>query len=289
MIRSKTEFAAGFRAVAGRYNAVLCDVWGVIHNGVASWDEACAALVRFRQAGGTVVLLSNAPRPSWSVTPQLRDLGVPDAAYDGFVTSGDVVYDLLAADHRGARVYHLGPERDRTLFKDLDLALVGEGEADLIVCTGLFDDVTETPDDYRDSLERCRRRGIAMICANPDKVVERGDELVYCAGALADLYQELGGEALVIGKPNPEIYAAAFAEVARLRGGAVDRSRILAIGDSVRTDLAGAAGQGLDLLFVTGGIHGAELGGAAPDPEKVAALLGDAGLAPVRIQYRLVW
>lgn len=289
MTRSIPAFPTGFRAVADRYDALLCDVWGVIHNGVASWDEACGALMRFRRAGGTVVLISNAPRPSWSVTPQLRALGVPDAAYDGFVSSGDVVYDLLARDHEGACVYHLGPERDRTLFKDLDLVLVGEDEADLIVCTGLFDDTTETPEDYRDSLDRCRKRGIAMVCANPDKVVERGDDLVYCAGALADLYKELGGEAFVIGKPNPEIYAAAFATVARLRGQSVDRARILAIGDSVRTDLAGAADQGLDLLFVTGGIHGAELGGADPDPEKVASLLDEAGLAPVAIQYRLVW
>ncbi|HOV03062.1 MAG TPA: TIGR01459 family HAD-type hydrolase [Kaistiaceae bacterium] len=284
------DLLPGFSTIADRYDGILCDLWGVVHNGLTAWPEACAALRAFRAKGGHVVLLSNAPRPNWSVRPQFAGIGVPGDAFDGFVTSGDVTHDLLAGQYGGARVHHIGPERDHALFEGLDVDLVGEDRAEVVVCTGLFDDVTETPDDYVDSLTRLAGRGLAMICANPDKVVERGSDLVYCAGALADVYAGLGAPTRVIGKPHPEVYEAALASLAGLSGGAVDRARVLAIGDSVRTDLAGAAAQGIDALFVSGGIHGAELGPVeTPDPRRLAELLAAGGVTPIGVQPRLRW
>ncbi|MEZ5841540.1 MAG: TIGR01459 family HAD-type hydrolase [Hyphomicrobiales bacterium] len=284
------DLLPGLSRIAERYDGILCDLWGVVHNGVAAWPEACAALRAFRARGGTVVLLSNAPRPNWSVRPQFADIGVPGDAFDGFVTSGDVVHDLLGRDYVGARLHHIGPERDFSLYEGLDVALVGEDEAEIVVCTGLFDDVTETPADYAESLARLAGRGLPMICANPDKVVERGSDLIYCAGALADVYAELGAPTRVIGKPHPEVYAAALASLDAIVGRPVEPGRVIAIGDSVRTDLRGAADQGIDALFISGGIHAGELGPLeSPDPVRLAELFSGGGVRPVAVQPRLRW
>ena len=278
-----------FSTLASRYDAVLCDVWGVVHNGVRAYADACDALARFRAGGGTVVLISNAPRPREWVGRSLDRLAVPREAYDGLVTSGDVTRAFLTG-HPGDTVYLIGPERDHTIFDGLPIKFGALEAADYCVCTGLFEDERETPDDYADILARLRARNLFMVCANPDLVVERGDRLVYCAGAIADRYVNLGGEVLYAGKPYPPIYQEAFAQIAAIRGKDVPRARVIAIGDSVRTDLTGATQAGIDCLFVTAGIHAEELGGRhALDTNALAGIFADAGAPPKAVMHRLVW
>ena len=202
---SAIPFVESFATLATGYDAVLSDVWGVIHNGVAATPEACDALMRFRAKGGTVALITNAPRPGAVVTRFLDKLNVPREAYDTIVSSGDVTRAVIAK-RPGKNVFHIGPERDLGIFEGLDLRFVPLEQADYVVCTGLTDDETETPESYRALLTKVRERKLFMICGNPDLVVERGDRLVYCAGAIADLYGELGGEVLYAGKPHPPIY-----------------------------------------------------------------------------------
>ncbi|HET7679357.1 MAG TPA: TIGR01459 family HAD-type hydrolase [Xanthobacteraceae bacterium] len=270
------------------YDVLLCDVWGVIHNGVESFPPACEALKRARASGTTVLLISNSPRPAEAVVPQLDALQVPRASYDGMVTSGDVTRAVIM-ERPGQSVFHLGPPRDLPIFKDLDVKLLDAETADYVVCSGLFDDTKETPEDYRAMLERMQARGLFMLCANPDVVVERGNELVYCAGALADLYQSIGGDVLYAGKPYPPIYQQTLARAQRLRRGEVPLHRVLAIGDSVRTDLTGAASLGVDFLFLTAGIHAGEIGGAAdPDPNTLK-LFFEENRMPKAVMRRLVW
>ena len=281
-------FIEGFAALAAGYDAVLSDVWGVIHNGVAATPDACDALQRFRAQGGTVILITNAPRPGATVTRFLDKLGVPRDAYDAIVSSGDVTRAVMAA-RPGKNVFHLGPERDLPIFDGLGLNFVPMEKADYVVCTGLTNDEVETPESYRALLTTLRQRGLFMVCGNPDLVVERGDKLVYCAGALADLYGELGGEVLYAGKPHPPIYQQVLDQIAALRGGAPPRSRVLAIGDSVRTDLTGAAGMGLDCLFVIAGIHAEEIGRHDPDMAALNEMFAAAGVAPKAVTRRLRW
>ena len=210
---------AHFAPLAGDYDVVLSDVWGVVHNGAVAFSEACDALARFRQQGGTVVLITNAPRPGDTVARLTLDpFGVPRAAYDGIVSSGDVTHALIAA-RAGQRVFHIGPARDLPIFDGLDAPTAALEHADYSVCSGLTDDTVETPHDYHDLIERMRARALPMICANPDVVVERGDKLVYCAGAIADLYAAAGGNVIYAGKPYRPIYeqAVAIAEAARGR------------------------------------------------------------------------
>jgi HAD superfamily hydrolase (TIGR01459 family) len=285
-----SDFIDRFSLLAPGYDVLLCDVWGVVHNGLAAFPAAADALARFRAGGGTVVLITNAPRPSDAIVRMLDRLRVPGEAYDGIVSSGDVTRGIVES-RRGQSVFHLGPARDLPIFAGLDVAFAPVGSADYVVCSGLFDDTTETPDSYRDMLAAMRARALFMVCANPDVVVERGETLVYCAGALADRYAALGGEVLYCGKPHAPIYAAALAKAAACRGGAAAApARVLAIGDSVRTDLTGATGYGLDCLFVTGGIHAEELGGReAPDLAALERIFSAAGVAPRAVTRRLVW
>src|SRR5256886_9605299 len=258
-------FTSHFATLADDYDVVLSDVWGVVHNGVIASTEACDALAGFRNRGGTVVLITNAPRRGAAVARLTLDrLDVPRAAYDGIVSSGDVTHALIAA-RAGARVFHIGPERDLGLFDGLDAPLAPLERADYAVCSGLVDDTVETPQDYQDLIARMRTRALPMICANPDVVVERGDKLVYCAGAIADLYAAAGGEVIYAGKPYRPIYdqALAIAQAAhglQDKGRPLDHHRVVAIGDSVRTDLKDAAAFGVDCVFVTAGIHAEELG-----------------------------
>ena len=278
-----------FSTLASAYDVVLSDVWGVVHNGLAAWPDACEALARYRAQGGTVVLISNAPRPGDGVTRQLDRLKVPRAAYDAIVTSGDVTRTVMAK-RAGEPMFHVGPERDLGIFAGLDAPQAPIEEAAYVVCTGLINDEIETPDDYRDMLDRMRARSLFMVCGNPDLVVERGDRLIYCAGAIADLYREMGGEVLYAGKPFRPIYDQALAKAAALRGGEAPHSRVLAIGDSVRTDLKGAVDLGIDVLFVTSGIHAEELGGRDdPDLVTLARIFAEAKLAPKAVTRRLVW
>ena len=278
-----------FSTLASAYDVVLSDVWGVVHNGLAPWPDACEALARYRAQGGTVVLISNAPRPGDGVIRHLDRLKVPREAYDAIVTSGDVTRAVMAK-RAGEPMFHVGPERDLGIFAGLDAPQAPIEEAAYVVCTGPVNDEVETPDDYRDLLGRMRARSLFMICGNPDLVVERGDRLVYCAGAIADLYREMGGEVLYAGKPYRPIYDQALANAAALRGGDTPHSRVLAIGDSVRTDLKGAADLGIDVLFVTSGIHAEELGGRDdPDLATLARMFAEAKLAPKAVTRRLVW
>lgn len=279
--------------LGSRYAAWLVDIWGVMHNGHRAHAGAVAATRSFRGQGGVVVLLSNAPRPSAAVEEQLRRLGVPDDAYDAIVTSGDLTRHELAK-HGNAKVFHLGPERDRPIFEDVAVRLVAPEDAELVVCTGLFDDETETPADYAALLGGLASRELSMICANPDHLVERGDRLVWCAGALAALYEGHGGSVVYAGKPHAPIYQLAFDTVGKLAGRPVPLREILAIGDGVMTDIAGATGLGLGSVFVASGLHAPENG----DDEEVADLLdarhleglfAQAKVKPLAAIRTLVW
>lgn len=284
-----SAFTDRFSTLAGGYDTVLSDVWGVIHNGVAATPAACDALTRFRKNGGTVILITNAPRPGAVVTKFLDKLKVPREVYDDIVSSGDVTRAVMAA-RPGKNVFHIGPERDLPIFDGLGLDFVPLDRADYVVCTGLRDDTIETAESYRAELELVRKRNMFMVCGNPDVVVERGDQLVYCAGAIADIYRDMGGEVTYCGKPYRPIYDEALAYAAKARGTAPALNRVIAIGDSVRTDLTGAAKYGLDCLFVTAGIHAEELGHRdAPDLSALNKMFTEAGIAPKAVMSRLIW
>jgi HAD superfamily hydrolase (TIGR01459 family) len=282
---SPPAFIEHFGALASRYQAVLSDVWGVVHNGECATPHACEALIRFRQQGGRVILITNAPRPSSSVMEQLEFFRVPRETYDGIVSSGDVTRDVILS-RPGQSVCHIGPPRDKPIFEGLDVSFAPLESADYVICSGLENDEVETAEDYRPRLEQMLERELFMVCGNPDVVVERGSRLVYCAGAIADLYKHMGGDVLYAGKPYRPIYDAALA---RLQP-APSRDRILAIGDSLRTDLAGANAAGLDFLFLIAGIHAEEFGVHA-DPQAFALqeAIAAADKAPVAVMRELRW
>jgi len=268
------RFAERLSHLVDGVEVILSDIWGVVHNGLESFPEACEALHTYRQRGGTVILITNAPRPADSVQRQLRKLGVADETYDAIVSSGDLTRNFVA-DHPGKKIFWLGPDRDSSIHRGLDAVMAPLEQADYIVCTGLFDDETESAEDYRAMLLQAREHKLPLICANPDIVVERGDRLIYCAGAIAELYRELGGEAIFYGKPHRPIYERAMALAAERRGQPTSLDRVLAIGDSVRTDLTGALGFGIDCLFLTRGIHSEEFEGIDQlDPASVKELFG---------------
>lgn len=272
--------------VSDRYAAIFCDVWGVIHNGMRSFSEATAALSAARERGVAVILITNAPRPAPPIVAQLKSLGVPDSAWDQIVTSGDVTRELVR--HGPRRIFHLGPERDLMLYEGLDVEVVEEFEASGVVCTGLYDDTTETPGDYAEMLRRFRARDLPMVCANPDIVVERGETIIWCGGALARDYAQLGGRTLIAGKPHKPIYDAALEVAAELLKRPVDRREVLAIGDGALTDVKGAEANGIDILYVSGGIHSRDYGAVdAPDPVQLAAFLDKHGHHPVAVIPRL--
>jgi HAD superfamily hydrolase (TIGR01459 family) len=284
------SFIESFEPLARDYDALFCDVWGVVHNGISAFPAACNALAKFRKAGGTVILITNAPRSGAAVMRILDRFGVPHDAYDAITSSGDVTRGIVE-NKPGETVFHLGPERDHSIFAGLDVSFAPLERADYVVCSGLFDDTTETPDSYRDMVATMRARSLFMVCANPDIVVERGDKLVYCAGAIADAYAARGGKVLYCGKPHAPIYEAALAMAAARRGGgAPERKRVLAIGDSVRTDLTGAAAFGLDCLFVTSGVHAEQYGSReAPDAAALNKIFRAANVVPRAMMRALAW
>jgi len=268
------HFAERLSDLVDGVEVILSDIWGVVHNGLESFPEACAALHTYRQRGGTVILITNAPRPADSVQRQLRKLGVADETYDAIVSSGDLTRNFVA-DHPGKKIFWIGPDRDSSIHRGLDAVMAPLEQADYIICTGLFDDETESAEDYRAMMLQARDHKLPLICANPDIVVERGDRLIYCAGAIAELYRELGGEAIFYGKPHRPIYERAMALATERRGRPTSLDRVLAIGDSVRTDLTGALGFGIDCLFLTRGIHSEEFEGIDQlDPASVKELFG---------------
>ncbi len=280
----------GLADLAGRFDVLFCDVWGVIHDGCEAFAGPCQTLAHWRREFGSVVLISNSPRPAEPLIEQLDVIGVPRAAWSAVVTSGDATRALLAERAPGP-AWRIGPDRDAPLYCGIDLAFSGPRDARFISCTGLFDDETETPDDYRERLTEAAALGLEMVCANPDVVVQRGDRLIYCAGALAQLYSELGGSVAMAGKPHAPIYDLACLRVAELTGERPDRRRILAIGDGPSTDLAGARAQGLASLFIATGIHGraALACGGALDAEKAEALLARAGERADFVMAELAW
>lgn len=284
------DFIERFAPLARDYDVLLCDVWGVLHNGLAAFPAACEALMRFRAGGGTTILITNAPRSGEAVARILDRLKVPREAYDAITSSGDVTRGIVKA-RLPESVFHLGPERDLSIFAELDVRFAPAETADYVVCSGLFDDTTETPESYRGLLTALHARSLLMVCANPDIVVERGDTLVYCAGALADAYVARGGKVLYCGKPHAPIYELALATAAAQRRGKTRRpQRVLAVGDSVRTDLKGAAALGLDCMFITSGIHAEEYGTReAPDLAALNAMFAAAGVAPRGVMRELVW
>ncbi|MGO4408666.1 MULTISPECIES: TIGR01459 family HAD-type hydrolase [unclassified Brevundimonas] len=262
-------------AVADDYDILLCDVWGVIHNGRESWPTACTALTKFNEKGGHVVLISNSPRPSSDVVAQLDALGVPRDSWKAFVTSGDATRAELTRRAPGP-AWIIGPDRDFVLYEGLNLESAHDAtDAAFISVTGPYDDANETPEDYRERLVPAVARDLEMICANPDRIVQRGDQIIYCGGAIADLYESMGGRVVMAGKPFGPIYELALREAQALMGRPVDRSRVLCIGDGVVTDVLGAAEQALDCLFIAQGIHGdaAKAADGTLDPARAAELL----------------
>ena len=278
-----------FSTVAPDYDVLLSDVWGVVHNGIVAFPAACDALMRARARGASVILITNAPRPSEAVMRQIDKLHVPREAYDAIVSSGDVTRSVIRS-RPGQTLFHMGPARDHSIFTGLDIKFTPLDSADYVVCSGLVQDETETPEDYRPQLELMLERKMFMLCGNPDVVVERGHKLVYCAGALADMYRTMGGEVLYAGKPYKPIYDMALAKAAEAAGKTAPLKRVLAIGDSVRTDLTGAHAAGIDFLFVTSGIHAEELGGRdEPDARMLGKILTAAGDMPKAVMRHLVW
>jgi HAD superfamily hydrolase (TIGR01459 family) len=238
-----------------RYTVVFCDVWGVVHNGVTAFEDACRALDRFRAGGGTVILVSNAPVPKRRVADMLDSRRVPQAAWDDIVSSGDIA--LAHVEQRGfTRLYCIGPQdRDQALFGALKARSVPLRDAEAIICTGLNDDRREKPDDYRGLLEEALTLRLPFVCANPDLVVDVGGTLLYCAGAIADLFAHMGGAVYWAGKPHLNSYETAHARAESLRDENVPREKILVVGDSLRTDMKGAETFGADALFIASGIH----------------------------------
>ena len=282
---SSPPILEGLSDIAGDYDAVICDVWGVLHNGREAFLPAADAMRRFRQTRGPVVLLSNAPRLADGVEGLFDRVGLPRDFYDGIVTSGLAARDdlLRRTEHSGTLpLFYLGPPRDNPLFEGLDIRLTRPEEGELVLCTGFYDDETETPEDYRAMLETFKARSLPFLCANPDIVVQRGDKLIYCAGAIARLYETLGGDAVYYGKPYPAVFERSLEKLRKM--GSVHRP--LVIGDGIDTDIAGANRMGLDALFIAGGIHAAEW---RAGPQSLARLFAKSGANAVGAMPALKW
>ena len=270
-----TQIIATLSDIASGYEALFCDLWGCLHNGRAAYPAAVAALQKYRADGGRVVLLTNAPRPNQFVIAQLDRLGVPRDAWDLVVSSGDAAQYAMLSGAVGRRVWHLGPSKDDGFFEEIPAGLAGQApiqrvpldEAEGIVCTGPFDELTEVPEDYRGRFLSAKARGLKMLCANPDIVVDMGEQRIYCAGALAGLYDQMGGESLYFGKPHPPIYDLARQRLTALTGVPAEDGGILAIGDGIGTDIQGGMGEGIDALFVTGGIAATDFDPDVENPD----------------------
>lgn len=273
-----------------RYEVIFSDVWGVVHNGVTAFNEACQALQNFRAGGGTVILVSNAPVPKHRVAQMLGRCEVPHSAWDDIVSSGDLA--LSHVEERGfTKLCCIGPQdRDHALFSALRARSVPLSEAEAILCSGLEDDQRETPESYRAFLEQARARNLPFVCANPDLVVDVGGTLLYCAGAIAELYAQMGGAVYWAGKPYLSAYETAHRKAEGLRNANVERDKILAIGDALRTDLKGAEDYGCDALFIASGIHRHEtVHGIDLSIEKLSDLFGPGSPPAIAAMLELVW
>ncbi|MBU0645116.1 MAG: TIGR01459 family HAD-type hydrolase [Alphaproteobacteria bacterium] len=282
-----TRLIQSLPEISTNYDALFVDLWGCVHNGVTAYPEACAALQAYRQTGGKVVLVTNSPRPWRSVATQIKEFGVPDDAYDAIATSGDSARLAMYLGVVGQKVHHIGD-----MFKDdfmqpmdiimeeaLEITEVPLKDAEGIVCSGPEDPLAD-PEEYRGTFLYAKQKGMKLLCANPDIVVDRGEVREWCAGALAALYTEMGGESLYFGKPHPPIYDLARRRLSRLAD--IEDARILCIGDGIGTDVMGGIGEGLDVLFITGGLAAKEFGPdpVNPDPARLKMWLSEQNLAP---------
>lgn len=280
---STIPLIADIADVSHAFDVWFLDIWGVLHNGVRPYPGAVAAAQTFRGRGGSVVLVSNSPRPRAGVARQLDQIGVPQDAYDAILTSGDVSRTLIAA-YKGDAVFHLGPQRDLAVYEGLGVTLGSMQEARAVVCTGLFDDETETPENYRALLDDAHARDLPMVCVNPDVKVERGSRIIYCAGALAQAYEAIGGQVSYAGKPHRPIYDEALRVARELRGGILEDARVLAIGDGAKTDIGGARKAGLAAVYIASAVNmfdGETLADAA------GRLFPDAALRPIAVMTAL--
>lgn len=275
-----TQTLPALAAIAEHYDALFCDIWGVVHNGRRLYPGVADALAAFRAQGGKVVLITNAPKPRDPIPGQLDRIGLPRNCWDGIVTSGDAIRAELVARAPGP-MFKIGPHEDQDLWDGLDLDHAAIDAARFIAISGLNDPLSETPDDYRAVLQAGLARDLDMLCANPDIVVRVGERLVWCAGAVAQIYEKLGGRVVMAGKPYAPIYRLARQELTRISGGGrIDDARILCVGDGVGTDVRGAQNEGLDCLFIASGLHGeALMSDGALDPAKVAAALAEGGVS----------
>lgn len=289
MSQSPVPLIERFSSISARYDALICDVWGVLHNGVRVTRAANVALAAARARGLAVVMLTNAPRMPEDVAKFIHQLGGTSDAWDRIVSSGGVTRQLLT--ERGDRPFHhIGPARDLNIFAGLPARPVPLDQAEYVVCTGLVDDERETAMDYLPQIEAMLARKLPLICANPDIVVERGHKLIPCAGAIADLYEKRGGPVTWVGKPHALVYETAKREIEAILGRSVETSRILGIGDALRTDVTGAVRFGIDCLFVLDGIHSNELGPLGRDfsPAAVAEFLDSSAVHPTYATEALV-
>ncbi len=284
---SSPNAITGLSQIIDQYDCVLCDVWGVLHNGKAIWSDAANALTKAREAGVPVVMITNAPRPQGPVLKQLANMSCPDGVFDELVTSGDVTRALI--QQLDGPVYHIGPERDYALYDGLNVEFSEPENSAGIVCTGLFDDYNEHPEEYIERFKTYIDHKLPFICANPDIVVEVVDRLLWCAGALAREYDKLGGETRIVGKPYAPIYDVALEHAEKIAGKSIDRTKVLAIGDGLPTDIKGAADNAVDALFITNGIHAADYTSGDVDEEKLYAFLGENNAAPAHWIKTLVW
>ncbi|MEX3014399.1 TIGR01459 family HAD-type hydrolase [Gymnodinialimonas hymeniacidonis] len=281
-----TRIIENLAEISGMYDAVFCDLWGCVHNGVEPFAEAVEALRAFKTQGGTVLLLTNAPRPRASVATQLDRIGVPRDCWDVIATSGDSARAAMLTGAVGEKVWHIGEPHDAPFFEKMeliedavDIERVELDQAEGIVCTGPFDPHAD-PSVMRPQFLLAKTKRLKLLCANPDIVVDRGESREWCAGALAQLYTEMGGESLYFGKPHPPIYDLARRRLTQMGKGTSD-DRILAIGDGIVTDIPGGIGENIDTLFITGGLAREETGtDVQPDPSKLARFLTDAQLEP---------
>jgi HAD superfamily hydrolase (TIGR01459 family) len=242
------------KELSSRFPVWFCDIWGVVHDGYKPFLPTTTALAEHRKNGGVVILVTNSPRTSMGVEKQLADIGVSHHSFDAIVTSGDVTRTLML-QQGGRKIYHLGPKRDYSIYEGLNIECVELADADSVLCTGLFDEVNEIPSDYNALLTSMKNQRLTMICANPDKVVRKGDKLIYCAGALAEQYQSLRGKVLMAGKPFTPIYTLAVLTAENILGKHLINDQILAIGDGPETDIKGATDFGLSCVLITGGIN----------------------------------
>ncbi|MEY4707865.1 MAG: hypothetical protein RJB58_1588 [Pseudomonadota bacterium] len=279
---SLPRLISGLSEIASGHDALICDVWGVVHDGARHHPAAADALFRFKEKHGPVVLLTNAPRVPEEVAAQCASYGLPSGCYDAIVSSGGAARDELArrSAAKALSLYYIGPDRDLPMIQGLDIRRTGIEEADLVLCIGLVDDMTESVADYAEVLAAMKARGLVMLCANPDLVVHRGPRLLYCAGSLAQAYEALGGGVVYYGKPHLPIYAAALAAAGNPKSP-------LAVGDGLVTDIRGANAAGLDVLFIADGVHGEDI--APYTPEHLAALFARFGVHAATATRALKW